>query len=68
MLEGYKGHVSIVDKITKDHIYLIDSESGTILRLKKIQFMRLWMEYDDLWWPNVSADIHLRPIIGVNRK
>lgn len=68
MLDGYKGHVSIVDKVTKDHIFLVDSEAGKIIKLKKIQFMRLWMEYDELWWPEVVSDIHLRPLIVVQKK
>jgi ABC-type bacteriocin/lantibiotic exporter with double-glycine peptidase domain len=67
MLDGYKGHVSIVDKVTKDHIFLIDSEAGKVIKMQKVQFMRLWMEYDGLWWPKTSADIHLRPLIVVKK-
>jgi len=68
MMEGYKGHVSIVDKVTKDCIFLVDSEEGKIIKMKKVQFMRLWMEYDDLWWPRTSKDINLRPLIVVKQK
>ena len=66
-MDGYKGHVSVVDRVTKDHIFLIDSEKGNIIKMKKVQFMRLWMEYDGLWWPKTSKDIHLRPLIIINR-
>jgi len=67
MQDGYKGHVSIVDKVNKDHIFLIDSDEGKVIKMKKVQFMRLWMEYDGLWWPNNSEDIHLRPLIVIKR-
>jgi ABC-type bacteriocin/lantibiotic exporter with double-glycine peptidase domain len=67
MQDGYKGHVSIVDKVDKDHIFLIDSDEGKVIKMEKVQFMRLWMEYDGLSWPNTSADIHLRPLIVIGR-
>ena len=67
MQEGYKGHVSIVDKVTKDHIFLVDSTEGSLIKLKKVQFMRLWMEYDGLWWPETPNDIHLRSLIVVKK-
>ena len=67
MQDGYKGHVSIVDKVSKDHIFLIDSDKGNIIKLGKVQFMRLWMEYDGLWWPEKADDIHLRSLIVVKK-
>jgi ABC-type bacteriocin/lantibiotic exporter with double-glycine peptidase domain len=67
MFDGYKGHVSIVDKVTKNYIFLIDSEKGKIIKMGKVQFMRLWMEYDGLWWPKTSNDIHLRPLIIIKK-
>ncbi len=67
MLDGYKGHVSIVDKVVGDNIYLIDSEEGKVIKMNKIKFMRLWMEYDGHDWPNVPGDISLRTMIVVNK-
>lgn len=67
MLNGYIGHVSIVDAVTKDAIYLIDTEKGERIKMEKMQFMRLWMEYDDLDWPRKSSDIHLRPLIVIEK-
>lgn len=67
MVDGYKGHVSVVEKVTKTHIFIADPIVGKVIKINKIQFMRLWMEYDGLWWPNVSSDIHLRPLIVVKK-
>jgi len=68
MKEGYKGHVSILDRVTKDHVFLMDPDVGKVIRIAKIPFMRLWMEYDAHWWPRTSKDIHLRPLIITRQK
>jgi ABC-type bacteriocin/lantibiotic exporter with double-glycine peptidase domain len=51
MLKGYIGHFSVVDKITKSAIYLADPEAGKIVKLPKLVFMRLWFDYDEMWYP-----------------
>ncbi len=68
MKDGYKGHVSVVQKISDTHIYLADPDVGKIIKIEKIKFMRLWMEYDDLWWPEKVSDINLRSIIKIRKK
>ena len=60
MLKGYIGHFSVVDRVTNNHIYLADPETGKIEWLEKLVFMRLWFDYDDLWYPQKSSDIKLR--------
>jgi ABC-type bacteriocin/lantibiotic exporter with double-glycine peptidase domain len=67
MLKGYIGHFSVVDRITKNYIYLADPETGRIEKLEKIIFMRLWFDYDDLWYPKKSSDIKLRWAAIVSR-
>lgn len=68
MKEGYKGHVSVLDHADKKYVYLMDPDVGKIIRIAKIPFMRLWMEYDGHWWPRTSKDIHLRSLILVRSK
>ena len=60
MLKGYIGHFSVVEKVTKDAIFLADPVEGKIIKLNKILFMRLWLDYDDMWWPEKNTDIQLR--------
>ena len=60
MLNGYIGHFSVVDSVGKHYIKLADPYSGTIRKMEKIMFMRLWMDYDDMWYPSKNTDIQLR--------
>ena len=68
MLDGYIGHVSVLEKITKSHIYLADPHTGTTKKIKKIVFMRLWMDYDDMWYPVKNTDIQLRWMCVASKK
>lgn len=68
MLRGYIGHFSVVDKITKSTIYLADPEKGKIVKLPKRVFMRLWFDYDEMWYPKKNTDIQLRWMAMVSKK
>jgi len=67
---GYMGHFSIVEKVDKDFIELADSLEGKIITMEKILFMRLWIDYDDMWYPSKNTDIQLRwmCVISVKHK
>ncbi len=67
MLKGYIGHVSVVEKVTQSHIYLADPEAGKIIKMQKLIFLRLWMDYDGLWYPKKNTDIRLRWIVVVSK-
>lgn len=60
MLDGYIGHFSVVERVGKNFIQLADPHTGTMVTMDKIMFMRLWMDYDDLWYPKKNTDIQLR--------
>ena len=60
MMDGYIGHFSVVERVSDHSVYLADPAKGKIIRLDKIMFMRLWMDYDDLWFPKKNTDIQLR--------
>lgn len=60
MMLGYIGHFSVIDHVDKDFIYLADPHEGEIIKMEKIIFMRLWMDYDDMWYPEKNTDIQLR--------
>jgi ABC-type bacteriocin/lantibiotic exporter with double-glycine peptidase domain len=68
MKMGYLGHFSLVEKINKDSIILVDPDEGKTVKLKKIVFMRQWMDYDDMWYPVKNTDIQLRWMCVVSRK
>ena len=70
MLRGYIGHFSVVEKVDDKYIWLAEPESGKLLKLEKLVFMRLWYDYDDLWYPEKSSDFKLRwaAVISVKRK
>ncbi|MEO8637826.1 MAG: cysteine peptidase family C39 domain-containing protein [Candidatus Taylorbacteria bacterium] len=68
MLDGYIGHVSVLEKITKSHIYLADPHTGTTKKIQKIVFMRLWMDYDGMWYPVKNTDIQLRWMCVASKK
>lgn len=57
MLDGYIGHFSVVEGVGKNFIKLADPHTGTVVKMEKIMFMRLWMNYDDLWYPKKNTDI-----------
>lgn len=68
MLKGYIGHFSVVNKVNDKHIWLAEPESGEIIKLEKIVFMRLWYDYDDIWYPEKSSDFKLRWMAVVSKK
>ena len=68
MMLGYMGHFSVVEKVNKDFIELADPHTGKITKMKKIMFMRLWMDYDDMWYPIKNTDIQLRWMCVVSKK
>ena len=57
---GYMGHFSVVEKVGKNFIELADPQDGKINKTEKMLFMRLWMDYDDMWYPSKNTDIQLR--------
>lgn len=67
MLHGYIGHFSVVEKVTKDHITLVDPLSGSTIKMQKIKFLRLWFDYDDMWFPKKNTDIQLRWMVVVSK-
>jgi predicted double-glycine peptidase len=67
MLNGYIGHFSVIDDVTETHISLAEPEAGNIVQLEKIVFMRLWMDYDEKWYPEVNTDIQLRWLCAVEK-
>ncbi len=68
MQKGYLGHFSVLEKVTKDRIFLADPECGEIISMQKIIFLRLWFDYDELWYPEKNTDIQLRWLIIVSKK
>lgn len=68
MLDGYIGHFSVVESVDKNFIKLADPHTGTVVKMEKIMFMRLWMDYDDLWYPKKNTDIQLRWMVIVSKK
>jgi len=71
MLEGYIGHVSVIEKVTDTHVFLAEPTTGKILKVEKITFLRLWWDYEalgrDIWYPETKADIQLRFVIAANK-
>lgn len=70
MKKGYIGHFSVVEKVTDKYIVLIDPEEGKAQRMQKIVFMRLWMDYDGIWYPRKNSDIQLRwmSVVSISNK
>ena len=68
MLKGYIGHFSVVEKVTNGHIHLADPAEGKTIRMPRIAFMRLWFDYDDMWFPEKNTDIQLRWLVAVSKK
>lgn len=67
MLNGYIGHFSLVDKVSKTSIFLADPNRGSVIRLPRFVFLRLWFDYDGLWYPKRPNDIQLRWMAVVSR-
>ncbi len=71
MLDGYIGHVSVLEKVTDTHIYLAEPTTGTILKLEKIKFLRMWWDFEaqdrDIWYPETKSDIQLRFLTVVKK-
>lgn len=67
MLEGYIGHFSVVNSVTDEAITLADPLTGTLRTYGKIHFLRLWMSYDEKWYPKKNIDITLRTICVAKR-
>ena len=68
MLNGYIGHFSIVESVSKNHIVLADPEKGGFNTLTKIVFLRLWFDYDESWFPHKNTDIQLRWLAIISKK
>lgn len=64
MLDGYIGHLSVLDKIDKNHIYLAEPTTGEILKMGKLKFLRLWLDYESKdevpMYPESKSNIQLR--------
>jgi len=56
------GHYSVVIGLDKKFIYLQDPEIGKIRKLKKENFLIVWLDYYGEY-PKTKRDIFLRPII-----
>ncbi len=67
MMRGYIGHFSVVEKITKNSIELADPDIGKITKMGKIIFLRLWMDYENGWYPVKNTDIQLRWMCVVSK-
>lgn len=67
MLKGYIGHFSVLDHVTKTHIFIADPEAGKIIKLPRLVFLRLWFDYDEHWYPLKNTDIQLRWMAVVAR-
>jgi len=69
MLDGYIGHVSIIDKVTETHVFLAEPTSGKIQKIEKVRFLRQWWDFEgqnrDVWYPETKADVQLRVAIIV---
>jgi len=67
MKKGYLGHFSVVKDLGRDYIEIIDPEEG-VVKMEKIIFLRLWLDYDDMWYPEKNTDIQLRWLCAVSPK
>lgn len=65
---GYIGHFSVVEKVSEHHVTLADPHDGKTIKITKNVFMRLWMDYDDLWYPVKNTDIQLRWLCIISKK
>ncbi len=60
MMHGYIGHFSVVVEVGKNHVRLADPDNGRHRKLPKEVFMRLWFDYDNVFFPKRAKDVHLR--------
>ena len=58
------GHYSIVVGLDEKYIYLQDPEIGKMRKLKKDDFLIVWLDYFGAY-PKTKKDIFLRPLIAV---
>ena len=72
MLEGYIGHLSVVDHVDEKHIYLAEPTTGKILKIERVRFLRLWMDYeakDEVpMYPETRSNIQLRWMVAVSHR
>ncbi len=68
MLDGYIGHFSVVEEVTDESVVLAEPQTGKHITIEKIKFMRLWMGYDEMWYPVKNTDITLRWMCVVKKK
>ena len=71
MLEGYIGHLSVLEKVDEKRIYLAEPTTGKIMKMEKLKFLRLWLDYEakgtDKWYPEKNSDIQLRWMVVVSK-
>lgn len=68
MKDGYLGHFSIVDEVAKDSITIIDPEDPKPVKMTRVKFLRLWLDYyKDVWYPQKNSDIQLRWMVVVSK-
>jgi len=71
MLDGYIGHLSVLDKVDKDHVYLAEPTTGEILKIGRVKFLRLWLDYeakeDIPMYPESKSNIQLRWMCVVSK-
>lgn len=71
MLEGYIGHLSVLEKVNEKYIYLAEPTTGKIMKMEKLKFLRLWLDYEagstDKWYPEKNSDIQLRWMVAVSK-
>lgn len=71
MLDGYIGHVSVVEKVDQKFINLAEPTTGKILKIEKIKFLRLWLDYEKKeevpMYPESKSNIQLRWMVVVSK-
>jgi ABC-type bacteriocin/lantibiotic exporter with double-glycine peptidase domain len=60
MLDGVMGHFSVVKSVNDTHIVILDPNAGKAVKIPRVKFMRLWIDYDEMWYPEKNTDIQLR--------
>ncbi len=72
MLDGYIGHLSVLEKVDKKHVYLAEPTTGKVLKMGKIKFLRLWLDYEAKpevpMYPESKSNIQLRWMCIVSRQ
>ena len=71
MLEGYIGHLSVLEKVDEKFIYLAEPTTGKLLKIEKKKFLRLWLDYEAQqeipMFPETKSDIQLRWMCVVSK-